>query len=135
MQDMPPPLPAELVQEMVMVAHGDEARVAALLVEQPRLANACWDWGGGDFETALGAAAHTGQRGIAEKLLAAGARLDVFAAAMLGYLDVVQAMSMACPRALLAPGPHGIPLLTHAELGGEAARPVVEFLLGLVDEG
>ena len=131
MQDMPPPLPSELVQEMVMVAHGDEDRVTALLAEQPKLANACWDWGGGDFESALGAAAHTGSRGIAEKLLAAGARLDLFAAAMLGYLDVVKATVEACPAARHAPGPHSIPLLVHAQMGGEPAQVVVEYLQGL----
>ncbi len=131
MPDMPPPLPAELVREMVMVAHGDEERVTVLLAQEPRLANACWDWGGGDFETALGAAAHTGRREIADRLLAAGARLDLFAAAMLGYLDVVRATVDACPPAARAPGPHGIALLVHAQMGGAAALSVVEYLQAL----
>ena len=59
--------------------------------------NAAWDWGGGDWETGLGAAAHVGRRDIALFLLDHGARLDVFAAAMLGYLDVVQAAVAARP--------------------------------------
>jgi hypothetical protein len=134
MKDMPPPLPAELVQEMVMVAHGDEGRVTALLADHPALANACWDWGGGDFETALGAAAHTGSRGIAERLLVAGARLDLFAAAMLGYLDLVRAAVDACPAARHAPGPHGIPLAVHAQMGGERAAAVADYLSRLGED-
>jgi hypothetical protein len=73
-----------LVEEFVGKAHGDLARVKELLTQEPRLVNAAWDWGNGDWETALGAAAHMGRRDIAETLFAHGARLDIFAAAMLG---------------------------------------------------
>lgn len=55
----------ERVQEMVGVCHRDLERVRELLDQQPALANAAWDWGFGDWETALGAAAHTGRRNIA----------------------------------------------------------------------
>lgn len=51
-------LQASLVQEFVGVAHGDLNRVQELLGQEPGLIHACWDWGGGDFESALGAAAH-----------------------------------------------------------------------------
>src|SRR5579859_168998 len=114
-----------LVEEFVGVAHGGLPRVQELLAQEPRLVNAAWDWGAGDWETALGAAAHMGRRDIAEALLAAGARLDLFAAAMLGYLDVVRAIVAANPTAPRHPGPHGIPLLDHAKAGGAAAEPVV----------
>ena len=77
-----------------------------LLAQQPRLVNAAWDWGGGDWETGLGAAAHMGRRDIAEVLLSAGARLDLFAAAMLGKLDVVRAVVEAFPGAERVPGTH-----------------------------
>ncbi len=33
---------------------------AAPVAAQPALLNAAWDWGGGDFETALAGAAHRG---------------------------------------------------------------------------
>jgi hypothetical protein len=72
----------DLVREIVLFAHSDGHRVQELLQQEPGLANAAWDWGGGDWETALGAAAHIGQRAIAIALLEAGARLDIFAAAM-----------------------------------------------------
>ncbi|MBT3266437.1 ankyrin repeat domain-containing protein [Candidatus Poribacteria bacterium] len=120
-----------IVEAFVGAAHRDLDRVTEMLTEDKELANATWDWGGGDWETALGAAAHMGRRDIAEHLLAHGARMDVFAAAMLGELDVVKAILAANPSARDFPGPHGIPLLDHAECGGDAAAPVVEHLQSL----
>jgi hypothetical protein len=123
-----PALEASLVQEFVGNAHGDLNRVKELLAQQPALINACWDWGGGDFETGLGAAAHMGRRDIAAFLLEKGARLDLFAATMLGKLDVVRAALSAFPDAINTPGPHGIPLVAHAKAGGEDAKAVLDFL-------
>jgi hypothetical protein len=125
-----PRLDAELVRDFVANAHGDLDRVRGLLGRAPALVNAAWDWGGGDWETGLGAAAHVGRRDIANFLLEHGARMDIFAAAMLGHLDIVRAMIAAVPEARGWLGPHGIPLLRHAEMGGEAAAPVTEFLRG-----
>jgi hypothetical protein len=123
-----PPIPADLVQAFVGHAHGDLATLTDLLAQEPRLANAAWDWGGGDWETALGAAAHMGRADIAGYLLAQGARLDVFAAAMLGHLEIVAAIITAYPRARELRGPHGISLLDHARAGGAAASAVVAYL-------
>ena len=123
-----PRLEADLVRDFVANAHGDLDRVRDLLGRAPALVNAAWDWGGGDWETGLGAAAHVGRRDIAQFLLARGARMDIFAAAMLGYLDIVRATIAAVPEARGWLGPHGIPLLRHAEAGGEGASPVAEFL-------
>lgn len=116
------------VQEFVGNAHGDLDAVRAALGADPTLANAAWDWGDGDWETGLGAAAHMGRRDIAELLVAHGARMDVFAAAMLGDVDVVKAILAAHPEARESLGPHGIPLRAHAEAGGEQARAVLELL-------
>ena len=129
--ERPPPIAPELVNEFVLKAHKDLDRVKQLLAQEPKLVNACWDWGGGDFESALGAAAHTGRREIAEFLLEHGARMDIFAAAMLGHLDVVKPAITADPRAANAPGPHGIPLVTHAKMGGEKAAAVLDYLHSL----
>src|SRR5690349_22608143 len=109
-----PALKPELVQEFVAKAHGDLNRVQELLEQEPALVNAAWDWGGGDWETGLGAAAHMGRRDIAEDLLGRGARLDIFAAAMLGRRAIVEAMLEAYPAMRDAKGPHGIPLIVHA---------------------
>ncbi len=123
-----PALSSTLVQEFVGKAHGDLNRVRELLAQEPALINASWDWGGGDWETGLGAAAHMGRRDIAETLLANGARIDLFAAAMLGKVGLVKAILEAFPEMRQAKGPHGIPLLAHAEAGGPEAAAVVELL-------
>jgi hypothetical protein len=126
--ETPLPLDAELVNEFVLRAHGDFGVVKQLLEQEPALLNAAWDWGGGDWETALGAASHVGRRDIAEYLLDKGARMDVFAAAMLGETEVVRAMLEAQPALRESRGPHGIPLIAHAEAGGEQARKVLDLL-------
>src|SRR5512147_1902716 len=123
-----PALDTGLVFEIVAKAHGDLDRVTELLAQEPALVNATWDWGGGDFETGLGAAAHMGRRDIANFLLEKGARLDLFAAAMLGKLDIVKAALSAYPDTINTPGPHGIPLIAHAKAGGDDAKAVLEFL-------
>ena len=123
-----PALEASLVQEFVIAAHGNLERTRELLLQESGLINSCWDWGGGDFETALGGAAHMGRKDIANFLLENGARLDLFAAAMLGKLDIVKAALITFPDAMKTPGPHGIPLIAHAKAGGEDAQAVVEFL-------
>jgi hypothetical protein len=124
----PPALDAGLVRDFVANAHGDLGKVSSALDDHPTLANATWDWGGGDWETGLGAAAHMGRRDIAELLLSRGARLDLFAAAMLGETEVVRAVLSAHPEMRDAKGPHTIPLRAHAEAGGEQARAVIELL-------
>ena len=131
---MPPGFPQQdpgRVGEVVGAAHRDIDRVRALVEETPALANAAWDWGFGDWETPLGAAAHVGRREIAEYLLSRGARLDVFAAAMLGRLAVVKAALEADAALLHTRGPHGIPLVEHARAGGEPAAEVLRYLESL----
>jgi hypothetical protein len=124
-------LESGLVHEFVGVAHADFDRTKDLLAQEPGLVNATWDWGGGDFETALGAASHMGRRDIALFLLENGARLDIFAAAMLGQLEIVKAALSAYPKSIETPGPHGIPLITHAQAGGGEANTVLEYLESL----
>src|SRR5687768_10532377 len=96
--DAPAPLDPNLVRETVAQAHGDLARVQELIGQHPALVTAAWDWGGADSETPPGAAAHMGRRDIARYLLDNGAHMDIFAAAMLGYRDVVAAMLAAEPQ-------------------------------------
>lgn len=124
----PPRLDLDLVKEMVGVSHSKLDRVKELVEQEPRLVNACHDWTAGDFETALGAAAHTGQREIALFLLEKGARIDIFAAAMLGRIDIVKATLTAYPEMIHTKGPHGIPLIRHAKAGKEHAAEVLDYL-------
>jgi hypothetical protein len=113
------PLPPAVVGEFVGRAHVDLARVQELLAAYPSLIHAAFDWGNGDWETAVGAAAHSGRRDILDYLLSKGARLDVYAAAFLGRMHLVKAFLSECPGALHQPGPHGISLLDHAKKGGD----------------
>jgi hypothetical protein len=128
METKPAALEIALVQAFVAQSHSHLERVKELLAEEPALINASWDWGGGDWETGLGAAAHMGRKDIANFLLENGARLDLFAAAMLGKLEIVKAALEAYPDAINTPGPHGIPLIAHAKAGGEEASKVLEYL-------
>jgi hypothetical protein len=124
----PPPLDKEMVKDFVIKGHGDLAGTKALIEKEPGLLNACWDWGGGDFETALEGAGHMGNKEIANFLLSKGARMNIFCAAMLGRLDVVKAILTAYPDLKTSKGPHGLQLLHHATKGGSEAAPVVEYL-------
>src|SRR5262249_37772174 len=116
------------VKRFVIAGHVNLAAVKEMLAEEPNLINGAIDWGNGDFETALGGASHMGRRDIAEYLLEHNARMDIFAATMLGKIDIVKAAVAAFPNIVGVPGPHGIPLIMHAEKGGLPAKPVLEFL-------
>ena len=131
--DIFPTQPPELVREMVMVSHYDLKRVKELVEARPSLARAAWDWGFGDWEDALGAASHMGNRVMAEYLISKGARPTIFSATMLGQLDVVKNFIAAQPGAQAIRGPHSISLLAHARVGGQEARPVFDFLQSLPD--
>jgi len=131
--DQFPTQPPELVREMVTISHFDLKRVQELVELRPSLAKASWDWGFGDWEEALGAASHMGNRPIAEYLISKGARPSLFSAAMLGQLDVVKSFIAAQPGVQRIRGPHSISLLAHARAGGAQARSAFEYLRSLGD--
>lgn len=119
MQDVKPPLASELVNEFVRVAHFDLNRVKEMLAKEPALVNACWDWGGGDFEVALGGPSHIGNRDIANYLLDNGARKDIFCAAMLGDKELVQSFVKTNPGIVNVRGAHQFTLLYHIAISGD----------------
>jgi hypothetical protein len=93
-----PQLDAAKVKRFVIAAHGNLSVVQEMLASERGLINATWDWGNGDFETALGGASHMGRGDIAEYLLEHGARMDIFAATMLGRIDIVKAAVATFPN-------------------------------------
>src|SRR5882724_4130490 len=111
----------ELVKAFVGAGHGDKYldRAKELLAKDPKLVFATLDWGGGDWETALGGASHTGSREMARYLLSQGARIDSFCAGMLGQREVVGALISANPSVVAARGPHGYTLLYHGAISGD----------------
>jgi hypothetical protein len=130
-----PQHPHPIVRETVVTAHGNINRLRELVDAHPALARAAYDWGFGDWEDALGAASHTGNREIAEYLISKGARPTLFSATMLGQLDTVKAFLAAQPGAQRIPGPHSISLLAHAKAGGAQAAAVYQYLEQVGDAG
>jgi len=127
----PAKLPDELVKAFVSAGHNNLPEVQRLLKEQPGLLNACWDLGGGDFETALEGAGHVGDREIAEYLIRQGARANIFVLTMLGRTLEVKALLAAFPELLRSKGPHGLTLLHHATRGGDPAKELLQHIQGL----
>ncbi|MCA0455534.1 MAG: ankyrin repeat domain-containing protein [Chloroflexi bacterium] len=119
-------LTPEIIREFVIAAHFNADKVQSMLAEQPALLQARHQWGEGDYEDGLGAAAHVGSRRIAEYLLAQGAPLTIFAAAMLGRTADAAAFLQADPTLANGHGAHRIPILFHAALSGDTA--VTELL-------
>jgi hypothetical protein len=110
-----PSMDDAMVSGIVGASHGNFDKVKELVNARPELAGASWDWGFGDFETALGAASHVGRRDIAEFLMSNGARPDIFTFTMMGMLKSVQEIIETVPDIQSHTGPHGITLLQHAK--------------------
>jgi ankyrin repeat protein len=113
----------EVIDLFVNSSHGDFPKVKELLNLYPEIIN-CKS---SAQETALGAAAHTGQKAIAEFLLEAGAPLDICTAAMLNREDEVQKMLKGDPSLSAARGSHGIPVMYYAAFSGSVE--IAEMLL------
>ena len=123
-----PQINRQLVLDFVIFAHSDPDMTKKLLDKEPMLVNAFVDWGGGDWESGLGGAAHMGRHDIVEVLLAKGARIDIFAAAMMGQLEAVKAFLTLEPKLIDARGPHGFTLHFHAQVGDKESEKVLDYL-------
>ena len=131
-----PRFPAQedaLVREVVGASHNNLARVKELVTARPALARAGWDWGSGDWETAIDAASHVGNKPIVEFLVANGARPTIFTAVMMGQMAVVRTMFEAWPGYQRTRGPHGLTMMVHARAGGEGNGEMVKYLASLGD--
>lgn len=108
------------IREFVIAAHWDLPKVQAMLAADPELLNTPQQWAENDFETAIQAASHAGSLHVAEFLLAEGAPMAVYTAAMLGRRRDLEAMLDADPSLARVLGAHGIPVLPHAAFSGDA---------------
>ena len=114
-----PTLPdAATIREFVIAGHADLGKVKQMLAAQPDLLDLSHEWQPGDRETAVQAAAHMGNRPIADYLLMQGAPLQICTAALLGNHESVERFLSADARQIHVLGAHGIPLLAHAALSG-----------------
>ncbi len=130
-QDKPAPIKLEIVKEFITVAHGNVARTKEMLDNDFSLLHVSNDWGGGDYESAIEAAGHVGNKEIAAYLLSKGARYNVYLACMLGQLEIVKQVLTINPQLLNSKGPHGFTMLHHAMKGGEGSKAIVEYLQSL----
>jgi ankyrin repeat protein len=105
----------ELVQSVVLNAHGNFAKVRELIEQDPSLLNVNAPW----TETPIQAASHMGNRQIAEWLIESGAPVDVFTAIMLGRRDEVERFLDAEPALVRARGVHDMPILLFAAVGNQ----------------
>lgn len=124
-------LDPELVEAFVNVAHSDLSQVQKMLKETPHLLNATQDWGDGDFESAIGAAGHMGNKDMANYLISLGCRYDIFVLTMLGKTTIVKSWLELYPDILHSIGPHGFTLLHHAKKGGEDASELYDHISNL----
>lgn len=124
--DLYPTTPSSRAAAFVGACHAKLDVVNTMLAEDAGLAKASWDWGFGDWETAIGAASHTGRTDIIEVLIAHGARPTLFTLATLDRIDALRDLIENVPGVESLEGPHSISLYRHA-LAGEAQR-VIDYL-------
>jgi len=129
-----PQLNRTMVQDFVIYAHSDLEMVKKLYEREPKLLNGTMDWGNGDWECALGGASHMARKDIVKFLLSKGARMNLFCAAMLGKLDIVQSMLTVEPALIDAKGPHGFTLQFHAKRGGDDSKAVYDYLQSIKED-
>lgn len=111
-------IPNEIVREFVISSHFNLEKVKSMLAERPELLTVQFDWGEFGLEDGLGAAAHVGNRAIAEFFLSQGVPSNICVAAMLGNEDEVAQYLKADPSLATAKGAHDITVLFHTALGG-----------------
>ena len=126
--DKPPALDKDLVRDFVIAGHGNFDKTKQMLQEHPSLLFATWDWGGGDFETALEGAGHVGNKEIANYLISMGARTNMFVLTTLGKTAIVKPFLEQFPKFIFAKGPHGLTLLHHAQKGGDDSKELLAYL-------
>ena len=123
-----PPLDKDLVRDFVIAGHRSLDTVKQMLQEHPTLLYATWDWGAGDFETALEGAGHVGNKEIANHLIGLGARTNLFVLTMLGKTKIVKPFLEQFPQFVFAKGPHGLTLLHHAQKGGDDSKELLDYI-------
>ena len=138
--DRYPAIALEVASEIVGVSHFDLPKLKTLVDARPELAKAVWDWGFGDWESAIGAASHVGRKDIVDYLVSRGAIPSIFTFAVLGDYQIVKAMISARPGIQRSLRPHGISLLQHARTGlntdgadRSGAEKLVDYLQNLGD--
>lgn len=113
----------EIIDQFVGNAHGNISVVRALISQYPSIvaANASWN------ETAIQAAAQTGQVEIVNYLLQQGAEYDICTAAMLGSRECIEDYLQEDAGLINGRGAHGIPIMYFPAIRGNIE--IADFLL------
>ena len=126
-QDKPVAYQKDIVKKFVGASHSDLNTVKELLDEFPNLIYSSWDWGGGDFETGIGAGGHVGHKEMVNFLIDKGARPTLHVMTMLGKTELVKPILETYPQLLNSLGPHGFTFLHHAQKGGDDANELLQY--------
>lgn len=127
-QQEPPPIAMNIVKDFVGAGHRDLGKVQSMIADYPNIVHCTYDWGNGDFESAIEGSGHVGNKAITEYLIANGSRVTLFALAMLGKKELVLPILEAYPKLVFANGPHGFTLLHHAKLAGKEGEELYNYL-------
>ncbi len=111
-------LSQDTIKEFVTASHFNLARVQEMLAENPALLHVAYEWAPGDWEQGIMAAAHMGNRAIAEFFLERGSVLNICVAAMLGRTDDVKFFLEGDRNLANARGAHNITVMFHAAMSG-----------------
>ena len=104
-EDKPAAYQKDIVQQFVGAGHSKLDKVKELVIEYPNLIYSSWDWGGGDFETAIGAGGHVGHKEMVNFLIEKGARPTLHVLTMLGKTELVKPIMDAYPSLVSSLGP------------------------------
>ena len=126
-QTRPSAYQKDVVRKFVGAAHTDLGKVKELLDEYPNLIYSSDDWGGGDFETGIGAGGHMGFNEMVNFLISKGARPTLHVMTMLGKTNLVIPVLEEYPQLINSLGPHGLTFLHHAKKGGENAKELLAY--------
>lgn len=125
----PPPIPVNIVKDFVGAGHRDLGKVQSMVADYPNIVHSKYDWGNGDFESAIEGSGHVGNRAITEYLIEQGSRVSLFTLAALGKGELVKPVLEAYPKLIFANGPHGFTLLHHAKQAGKEGEDLYNYLL------
>ena len=129
-EDRPASYQREIVKKFVGASHGKIDVVKEMLEEFPNLIYSSWDWGGGDFETGIGAGGHVGYKKMVNMFIEKGARPTLHVLTMLGKTNLVKPILEEYPQLINSLGPHGFTFLHHAQKGGDEAKELLTYLEG-----
>lgn len=133
-----PAIAEDIANEVVGVSHFNFDRLKELVNKRPKLARTTWDWGFGDWETAIGTTSHVDRKDMVEYLISKGARPDIFTNAIFGVYDTVKSKLEFIPGLQRVTGPHGISMLKHVKNRDSKSKDsirLIDYITALGDVG